>query len=740
MPNFTPVPARTFDDYLNEPPGQARPQTFDEYLNAAPASQAVPPVLRAPRQPQPLTLAQRFTSDALDAALAQRAGAQGSGDALDALLASRANLTTQPASLADQFEADARAGATVAAKPPVMNAPRVASPQNGMAQDLAAGGASPDTLTQLMQVGSAGAHGIGSMFNNAANFVERHLPFFPADIATRDTAIQAATDQQFAQNASPGEKAAAFVAPMLLPMSGAMAPGNALRSGIMKLAGNTAPNVGRVVGTVAGNALNGGLLATGASIDPSQPTGQQDMQHVLLGAGLGAGIPAAVSAERFIGSNLWNAAKPLLMPRQYVGQGLADALGDAAPTVASNIRSAPSLVPGSLPTTAQAAANPILVATEKAAANANPDFRIALAQREAENNMARWNAINGIAQSPLDLQNAQAARDTSVQALYNTAKQQDYLVDNPLTSILNRPYMKAAIDRAQTLANNKGAGPIMNTVGVPNMLDGSPTTQTTLTGSGAHYIKMALDDMLNPRSDSGIAGNAQGALKDTRASFMSWLESKSPEYAQARQQYSAASVPINTMEAGQQIADKLGGKPLNAYGAAQITPQGFGTALAQALKKQEFGIDPAAEAALNNVGADLQRATISNSLRSPGSDTAYNLAANGWLARNLYGPGFRGATPVGRGLAGLAVAMGGHPWLGVGLAGSVGKAGQMVGNRLNAQLSDLLLNPSGLLPYLDARASAVVNPAQPAFGGLLQRQVMPGLLGGVARGGLLNAQ
>jgi len=611
---------------------------------------------------------------------------------------------------------------------------------NNLANDLAAGGSSPNTLSELGQVASGAAHGIGSMANNAANFVERQaarIGIFP-QTAARDTATQAAADQQFAQNASPGQKASAIVAPMLVPMSGAMAPGNAIRAGITALP-RMGGTIGNLIGAGVGNAVNGALMATGAPINPNQPAGPQDVQHLGMGAALGVALPAAFGAAKGTATGIYNAVRPMLNPADYVGEQFANQIGDQAANIANNIRNAPEIVPGSMPTTAQVGQNPILVATEKAQANNSPDFKIALATREAQNNGARWNALNDVAQSPLDLTNAEAARDTAVQTLYNTAKQQDYPVDAPLTTIMNRPSMQAAMSRAQQLADEKGAGPIMQTVRVPNSMGGSPGTSTTLTGTGAHYVKLAFDDMLNPQSQSGFVGNSQGALKDTRSAFMAWLESKSPEYQQARQTYMSMSPPINTMEAGQQMVDKLGNRNLNSFGAPQLTSQSYQTALAQALKKQPFGIDPDAEQQLNNIASDLQRSTVSSGLTSPGSDTAYNAAANGWLARNLYGPNFQGASGLGKAIGALGAAATGHPMVGLGILGGGNKLGQMVGDKLNAQVNDLLLNPSAFLPYLNARAAGPIYGPQQALAAALRRNVGPALIGGIARNSFVNS-
>lgn len=673
---------------------------------------------------------------AIDDFLATQPGAQGAAPAPGA--------TGAPQTVDALLARDA----TAQSVPPALRAPQVAQPPglpSVSPQDLAMGGASPDTLMQLRQIGMGAAHGVGSMFNNAANFVERHLPFFPADIAARDTAVQANADQQWGQNASPGEKASAIVAPMLLPMSGAMAPGNAVRAGIASLP-RMGGTIGNLVGAGVGNAVNGALMSTGAPINPNQPVGPQDASHLGWGAALGAGIPALLSGGvgvgNWIGQNAKGLLQPVIDPRGYVGKGIADFLGDQSENVANNIRSAPTYVQDVQPTAAQVGGNLGLVATEKAAANADPNFKIALAQRGVNNNAALWNALDQIAGNKDDLNNLIAQRDTATTPLYNLAKQQNIPVDNPMSDLLSRPAMKTAINRAQTLADNANAGPILQTVGVPNSMGGAPTTSNLLTGNGAQAVKEALDAMLLPENTQKLSGKEIGAIQDTRNAYMAWLEGHSDAFRQARQTYALMSPPINSMQAAQQMSENLGGlgRSMDVNQNPILTAPGYATQFQRALGNQEFGIEPAAQTQLENIGHELQRATISNSMKSPGSDTAYNLAANGWLARNLYGPGFGGATTLGRGMAGLATALAGHPYVGVGVAGGLGKIGQTVGNRLNAQVSDLLLNPQGLLPYLDARTAAAVNPAQPAFGGLLQGNVVPSLVNRGLRGGLMNAQ
>jgi hypothetical protein len=213
-----------------------------------------------------------------------------------------------------------------------------------------------------------------------------------------------------------------------------------------------------------------------------------------------------------------------------------------------------------------------------------------------------------------------------------------------------------------------------------------------------------------------------------------------PGVQQARAAYAAGSVPVNTMEVGQQIANGLGTRPMNAGGVPELQLNPYRTAFTKAMRGADHGIDANALGTLQGIGQDLQRSTVSNSIRSPGSDTAYNLAANGWLARRLYGDNFQGggvgkalgmAAQAGGAAGGAALFGPGGAGVGSALGSGVGAMlnGSRVGGRLNEHLGQLLLNPQELLPYLDARAAAPVNPGQLTLGQALGRrlQYLPAL-------------
>lgn len=485
--------------------------------------------------------------------------------------------------------------------------------------------------------------------------------------------------------------------------------------------------------------------AAGAAMMPVQnPVDNFWTQKALgMGAGLGLGAagPLVAAGAGALGRGLWNAVQPVVQPERFVGQGMAGAMDPAeAAAAAANIRSAPTFVPGYQPGTAALAQSPFLIQTEKAAGNL-PGVKTALMNRNLSNNSTLWDTLNNVAGSDMDLKSAIAARDTAVNPLYNIAKQQNIPVDAPMTDLMSRPAMSSAIDRAKKLASNLNAGPIFQTTRIPSSMGGSATTAQTLTGHGAQTIKEALDAMLLPENTQKLSGKEIGALQDTRNAYMAWLEGHSPAFTQARQTYAGMSPPINTMQAAQQMAERLGGlgRSVDASQNPIITAPGYATALNQALKGQEFGIEPGAQATLENIGRELQRSTALNSVPKTGSDTAYNLAANGWLARQLYGPTFGGAGTAGKAIGALGATALGHPMVGLGILGGANKVGQMVGGRLQDRLSGLLMNPDTILPYLDARAAASAQPVPgPLMQGLLnygRPSIVNGLIGGFQKPG-----
>jgi len=447
--------------------------------------------------------------------------------------------------------------------------------------------------------------------------------------------------------------------------------------------------------------------AAGAAMMPTsdQNFWQNKAEQVGLGGALGAATPLVTAGAGALGRGLWGAVQPLVQPTQFVGRGLAGAMDPAeAAAAAQNIRGAQQFVPGSLPTTAQVAQTPVMVQTEKAAANM-PAFKTAMAQRAIDNNDARWQALMGVAQTPADLAAAQVARETAATPLYQQAHQATANVGPAFMRYAQIPEMQQAMQQAQNSAAldaavGRGVPPVWPT---PN--------SNTINGSALDYTSRALGDMISAAQRAGETSRAASlsALKDN---VDNWTQRYIPGVQAAKAAYAQGSVPVNTMEVGQQIANGLGTRAMNAGGVPEIQMMPFRSALTQAMNggnAARYGIDANALQTLQGIGQDLQRATVSNSIKSPGSDTAYNLATNGWLARQLYGPTFGGAGNLGKAVGAIGATALGHPMVGLGILGGGNKIGQMVGGRLQDRLTGLLMDPNAILPYLDARAAA---PAQ----------------------------
>lgn len=550
-----------------------------------------------------------------------------------------------------------------------------------------------------------GTSGINSL--TGSNIPQLKMP----SQATQDLMDQAGVAQP--QNGT--ERVVQNVAGAMAGVSPSVAMGKLLAQSASPLTSAVGTGLQQLPGMQITGAAGAGTGAGLAQAAGAGPMGQ--LAAALGGGALGAiapsGVTAAIRAPGAIIDNAVGAVQPVINPKAFVGKQLAQALGNDAQNVASNIRSIQEYVPGSRPTTAQAAPSPLLVATEKNEANATPAFKIALSQREADNNAARWKVIQSVAKSPEELTAAQNARDEAATPLYDAAHQEVTNVGKGFIQFARRPAVTQAMKQADTLAQNEGVA-----------LKWPTPDDRSISGHALDYTTRALGDMIGSAKTKGASQEVR-ALTDAQNYLKGWTEQYIPGVREAAQTYRDKSIPINTMEAGQQIANTLGTRALDSNGMPQIQLPAYKTALLQAMKAQKYGIDADSLGALQGVGQDLQRSTISNSLKSPGSDTAYNIAANGWLAKQLYGQDFGGASMLGRGMGALGATFTGHPMVGMGIMAGGKKLGQTVGNNLTEQLQHLLLNPEALLPYLDKAGK--VTPK--ALAAALKNNMQQGLVG-----------
>lgn len=418
--------------------------------------------------------------------------------------------------------------------------------------------------------------------------------------------------------------------------------------------GNFVGNVAAIAPTamIPGAATLRGAALIGAGTGLAAPSTSTDetLRNTVMGGALGVGGQLAGRALGAGARALQGLAEPFTKAGQErIASETLRAFASNPTRAAQNLGSAQQLVPGSLPTMAQAADDAGLAQLERTLFN-NPETKGVLAEAYAAQRAARLAAVQGLAGNAAQRDAAVAARGAAAGPLYEQATKAVYQVDDQLASLLNRPVIKQAMGRAKTLAENQGrpfqfstesAAPFAGVGGH------GPQTTRQITGQGLQDLKMALDDMLKDPA-SGIVGSEAASVKNLRGRIVDWMENANPDFKAARQTFARESVPINTMDVADALMKKL--EPaLARYGA---NTQEHAAAYARALEaaketvKKQTGInkpmdeviDKKAQELLENIAKDLGRKVNAENLgRSVGSNTAQNLSSQN-LLRRVLGP------------------------------------------------------------------------------------------------------
>lgn len=368
--------------------------------------------------------------------------------------------------------------------------------------------------------------------------------------------------------------------------------------------------------------------------------------NVAGGVLLPKAVQAVTTAVPAVGRAVRAVVEPLSQTgrENIAGRTLNAAAGDDAAAAAARLAAAKPLIPGSLPTAGQVAENGGIAALERTYAKTNPaDF----ATRGMEQAAARNAALRSIAQDQPAMASAVAAREGAAAPLYDQAKAALYPLDGRLQTLLQQPNMQKALAKAEELAANNGRSFSFNVEShAPFSGVGIPKTQSTqITGQGLQDLKMAVDAMLSDPT-SGFAGKAGDALRSQRGQLLNWMEDVNPAFKAARTTFRDMSAPINQMQIGSELMDKLA-PALSDYGAlGKETAAKYAQALrdAPALAKNatkfpgaklEDIMSPQQMELINNVAKDLARKSNAQELgRGVGSDTTQGLAMSNIAERS----------------------------------------------------------------------------------------------------------
>ena len=501
------------------------------------------------------------------------------------------------------------------------------------------------------------------------------------------------------------------------------------------MAGNIVGNVAMAAPTalIPGAATIPGAAAIGAvsgALQPGVDAGER-LKNIGIGGVAGAAVPTAIRAAQ-VGKSF---VDPLYEGgrQKIIGRTIDRASGGQGQEVIKALRSAKELVPGSMPTAAEAAQNPGVAALQRSATAADTVAMNQLAARQVANNEARIAALRQIAG---DKAAAVSAREAATEALYSAANGKTIKITPELDELLSRPAMQSAIGQAGTLAKNEGRGfslrpatppkpsAILDAAGNPmGMTPGQPGSMLT---QDAHTIKRSLDDTIEGLAgQQGLAKNARRAAGDIRENFLGAIEAQVPEYGQARQTFAKMSAPVNQADVIESVLKRA--TESNVQG--NMTPAAFNRAFNDRTAKSALGrkgatmantLSPDQMSVMQNIRQDLQRLDFANNAgRGVGSDTVQKMAFNNMMAQSGMPSALQGFAPLG-------------------VVGNLAqKAGQVVyrdaNERMAQQLAQALLDPNQAAGLLEA---GMVTPQMQA---LIQNLRRGGAAAGASVPGMLQA-
>jgi precorrin-6B methylase 1 len=399
------------------------------------------------------------------------------------------------------------------------------------------------------------------------------------------------------------------------------------------LMNTTGGTVGNVIGNVAINAplafvpgantIAGGA-AIGAASGLMQPSisSAETAQNMALGGIAGGAVPAAIRGFQI--------AKSAIDPfsesgrNLIIGRALNRAAGNQSAEAAQALISTQSAVPGVQYTAAEAANNPGIAALQRTATAIDPIAMNQAAARQAVNNTARVDMLEGIAGTHGARSKAVTARQDVAGDLYDKARSApiDPAALTPEAQSNIASFMQripdSMIERAKKLAKMSGIN-----------MDNETSTQ------GMHWVKKALDGEINVAMRSGDSDMAR-AYTILKKDLLNEMDQINPSYASAREAFSKMSKPITEMDVAQLIADKSVQKL-----TGNLQPNAFARALSDQTAQQASGManatlqgamTPQKMAALEAIKQDLIRQNFAQTAgRGVGSDTVQKLAMSNML-------------------------------------------------------------------------------------------------------------
>lgn len=436
----------------------------------------------------------------------------------------------------------------------------------------------------------------------------------------------------------------------------------------------------------------GSLLTSGGS---NESLGDRAKTGAEIGGLLGVGAPLIAGTGKY----LWNAGKSIAAPFTERGQtALANkTIQNFAGEVP--IINASEIVPGSVPTLAEATGNAGIAGLQRTMRDMPGGAINPFVEREQANALARNNLLLKAAGTPQDIEAAQAVRSAetnrTLDGIFTNTKEADPTeVLGTIDNILQGPGGKR--DAVVSTLNNIRSK-IIDSSG---KLEKDPETLY-------RSVRKQIGDLLDKKDLTNSAGRqAASELLEVQESLDSAIEKGAPGFKKYLEDYTSASAPINSMGwmQGLNLTDSQGNitlsKVQNALKNVNKLKNAPGVHDAKSLTETQVG-------ALKSIRDDLLRQTNTALGKSAGSNTVQNIASQNLLQSVLPGKAGAFASKIKPEVAGGALGTGigsmvGSPTLGGVLGAGGGRVFSEVMQAKNAaiqnKLRDILLNPESFMP------------------------------------------
>lgn len=496
----------------------------------------------------------------------------------------------------------------------------------------------------------------------------------------------------------------------------------------------------RVPAKAARVAVGGGAQGAAAGALTTDTSGDfsNKEEQIKAGAAMGATLPLFLLGGAKTVDSVSNAISYARNPERVAGQKLAQFYG-SEPDIIAQMRNAQQYFPGEQVSVAQAVPSPRAFAVEKALGN-KPEFKIAAEEARNANNAGRMRVVESIAKTPEEMAAAARTRKEATDPFYKEFVNpvSPYTRYNNASQALDAVKGKRmsaedfdAIDKAGKIVRSvrdgrrteEEAAELLSQINVKsagaqkalqqasasvgkNMVDTSrierelqskllhPNTTVRAFAKeqldfieqlkGQYGGKIPVANLQGMQQELAKSFNAAASknnfdksgnyvLGKLNAKFNNTLERAVPGYKDNSRKYAQLSQPINDMEAGQAILKRPDGRVLNTSGENALSLADLNRAIGDD-GKAVFGMSDESLAGIVGLKDSMRRE--GTAIRSTGSDTAYNLNADGWLAQQIFSDGRgKGAVrdyglPVAGGAIGDLIMPGGGGFAGGTMAGT----------------------------------------------------------------------